>query len=36
MQQGFNNKKLQKMKYAILQYYGNCRIYEISQIAVQF
>jgi hypothetical protein len=36
MQRGISNKKEHKIKYLILQFYENCKIYEISQIPTRF
>ena len=36
MQHGLNNKRINKMKYVILQHYDYCIMPEITQIAVHF
>jgi len=36
MPHGLNNKRINKIKYVILQHYDNSKMPEISQIAVHF
>jgi hypothetical protein len=36
MRQKFNNKKIHNMKYVIRQCFDSCKIYQTSQIEIQF